>query len=44
MEKLRECLGELYEQFGLNEVIVAMSQYLDKLVLEEQKKKVEDKE
>jgi hypothetical protein len=34
MEELRQALGHLYEQFGHNEVIVALSQYLDCLVVE----------
>lgn len=38
MEILKDALAELYNEFGNDEVVVALSQYLDKLVVEEQKK------
>lgn len=37
MEEARKMLGELYEEFGLNEVTLKASQLLDKMVMEEQK-------
>lgn len=36
MEELRKALGKLYEQFGHNEVTLALSQYLDELVVAKQ--------
>lgn len=42
MEELRKALGHLYEEFGHNETTVKLSQYLDNLIVEEQKKKLED--
>lgn len=38
MEEARKMLGELYEEFGLNEVTLKASQLLDKIVLEEQER------
>lgn len=34
MEELRFAVGQLYEEFGHNEVTVALSQILDYLVVE----------
>lgn len=42
MEELRKALGHLYEEFGHNEVTVALSQILDNLVVQEQKEKLKD--
>lgn len=41
MEELRKALGYLYEEFGHNEVTVALSQYLDYLVVEKQREEFE---
>ncbi len=38
MEILKDVLAELYCEFGNDKVVVALSQYLDKLVVKEQKK------
>lgn len=38
MEVLKDALAELYNKFGNDKVVVALSQYLDKIVVEEQKK------
>lgn len=40
METLKDALAELYSEYGNNEVVVALSRYLDRLVVEEQKKLV----
>ncbi len=42
MEILREALNELYDRFGHNEVTVALSQILDRHILEEQKRIYEE--
>lgn len=34
--------GQLYEEFGHNDTVVALSQYLDNLVAEIQKEKLEN--
>lgn len=41
MEELRGALGHLYEQFGHNEVTVALSQYLDVLVAKVQREELD---
>lgn len=41
MEELKKAVGEMYEKFGHNEVVVALSQYLDYLVVEEQRREFE---
>ena len=38
MDELKKALGCLYEEFGYNDVTLALSQYVDALVVEEQKK------
>lgn len=38
MEVLKDALAELYIEFGNDKVVVALSQYLDELVVKEQKK------
>lgn len=40
---LKKALGYLYKKYGNNEVVVSFSQYIDKLVLEEQRKLLEGK-
>ena len=42
MEELRKALGYLYEEVGHNETTVKLSQYLDNLIVKEQKKKLEE--
>lgn len=37
MNEVRNALESLYLEFGNDKVVVALSQYLDKLVVEEQK-------
>ncbi|MDY3002530.1 MAG: Spo0E family sporulation regulatory protein-aspartic acid phosphatase [Romboutsia timonensis] len=36
MEELRNALNELYDRFGHNEVTVALSQILDRYIVEKQ--------
>lgn len=38
MEILKDALAELYLEFGNDRVVVALSQYLDKLVIDVQEK------
>ncbi|CEH34745.1 hypothetical protein [Romboutsia lituseburensis] len=42
MEELRFAVGQLYEEFGHNEVTVALSQILDCLVVEKQREEFEE--
>ncbi len=42
MEEVRSLLGELMEKHGTNEVIVEVSQYLDRLIVKEQIIKLEE--
>lgn len=35
MEEAREMLGKLYEEFGLNDVVLKASQLLDEMVIRE---------
>ena len=41
MEELKKALGHLYEEFGHNETTVALSQYLDNLIVKKQKEDLE---
>lgn len=41
MEELKKALGHLYEEFGHNETIVALSQYLDNLIVQQQRERLE---
>lgn len=41
MEELRSALGELYEEFGHNEVTLRLSEILDEYVAEEQRRELE---
>ena len=41
MEELKKALGHIYEEFGNNDTIVALSQYLDNLIVEQQRENLE---
>ena len=41
MEELKKALGHLSEEFGHNKTIVALSQYLDNLIVEQQRERLE---
>lgn len=41
MDKLRLALEELYEEFGLNETTLALSQILDEYIVIEQRERLE---
>ena len=41
MEELKKALGHLYEEFGHNDTIVALSQYLDNLIVQQQREDLE---
>jgi hypothetical protein len=42
MDEVRELLGKIYEEFGLNEVTLRVSEFLDIKIVQMQKEKIKN--